>query len=566
MLLRSVGFGLLISILIGSPIQSVSAGAVIAGVQTQGKSASGNAVANEEYIAVYNNGDEPIDVTDWCLYYGSSTDATQTKLLCLISPSVDVKFKLPAHSFMTFSSNEFAIAHAGFVPSETFSAGISATAGHIHLQDSSKIEVDKIGWGSAAHPETAAAPAHEVGKILERLMVSEEPLIFQDTGNNLADIHSVVLGILPADGLVEEIIAPDVCANIEGMQANVPNGYLLDENDLCAQDVCLNLEGLQKTLPNDYIFEDVAKCVEEPLENSTVLITELLPNAKSYDAGNEFIELYNPNSKRLNIGGYKLQVGPGFSKSFSVPDQLLEPFAYASFSDILTGLVLPNSSGSLRLVAPAGNVVSQTDEYSAPLEDESWGLIDDVWQYTNRLTPGSANLERLLLPVDESDAQSFSIAPCPAGKYRNPDTGRCKKAAEDDTELKTCEIGQERNPQTNRCRSVAASSTGLVACKEGQERNPETNRCRGAQTTAATLKPCDLGEERNPETNRCKKSSSAAGVQSLAAVKDLPSSPVLSKPKYWLAAFAVTGAFGYAAFEWRRELLAQLVRIKFFKS
>lgn len=75
------------------------------------------------------------------------------------------------------------------------------------------------------------------------------------------------------------------------------------------------------------------------------------------------------------------------------------------------------------------------------------------------------------------------LSGCPEGKFRNPETNRCKNIVTT-ASLTPCRAGQERNPDTNRCRKVASAST-FAACKEGQERNPETNRCRNIAVAAA---------------------------------------------------------------------------------
>lgn len=49
--------------------------------------------------------------------------------------------------------------------------------------------------------------------------------------------------------------------------------------------------------------------------------------------------------------------------------------------------------------------------------------------------------------------------PCPPGKERNPDTGRCRKiktakAPKGSKQKKPCPPGKERNPETGRCRKI----------------------------------------------------------------------------------------------------------------
>lgn len=94
-----------------------------------------------------------------------------------------------------------------------------------------------------------------------------------------------------------------------------------------------------------------------------------------------------------------------------------------------------------------------------------------------------------------------SLAPCPEGKYRNPETNRCKKI-EEEPEEKTCSEGYYLNESTNRCNKI--KETTEKTCEEGYYLNTATNRCNKLPTEKEQT-PCKEGYERNPETNRCRK-------------------------------------------------------------
>jgi hypothetical protein len=238
-----------------------------------------------------------------------------------------------------------------------------------------------------------------------------------------------------------------------------------------------------------------------------------------------------------------------------LPDQTIEPGEYKAFSDTVTGLVLPNSTAELRLVAPDGTVVSTTQAYTSPAENMAWAVIGTSWQYTNQPTPGAANVASLEDSEPVGDEEVSTLAPCPTGQYRNPDTNRCKLLATAASALTPCKEGQERNPETNRCRSVLSAVSSLVPCKENQERNPETNRCRAIESAEGTQKPCDEGEERNPDTNRCRKIPSAANSSGINKVKDVASAVAGKSVRWWVAGAAVLTALGYAVYEWRHDVV-----------
>lgn len=504
-----VGLASVLSVLVlSSNASAISPNVVIAQIQTGGATA-----ATQEFISMYNNSSAAVDVTNWCLVYSSSSDATQTTIGCL--GSIDTEVDMSAHSYITAATSKYVVANPGFTPTITVSSGLASAGGHIKLLDANKNEVDRLGYGTATNPETTAAVAPGPGRTLERLDPNFP--ILKETDNNAADF------------------AVDICQNIEGVQAIIPPGYE-------------NADGLGCTLI-------------PALEDATLLITELLPNAVSTDTGNEFIEVYNPNARAVNLKNYRLELGPSFTKSFVLPDQLLASGGYASFSDTQTGIVLPNTSATLRLIAPAGNIVDMTATYDAPTDNMAWAIIGETWQYTNQPTPGAANLVSIEPGVGGGTDSPDELEPCPAGKFRNPDTNRCKNIEDGEGSLTPCAADQVRNPETNRCRSVLTTGSNLTPCQPGQERNPETNRCRAtASTASATLKPCAANQERNPETNRCrnKASSVAAGK-----VKDIAAEQIGGSHNGWLlTGGVVAAAAGYGVWEWRSEVAAFGRRLK----
>ena len=170
---------------------------------------------------------------------------------------------------------------------------------------------------------------------------------------------------------------------------------------------------------------------------------------------------------------------------------------------------------------------------------------DGKWVWTTTPSPNGTNV--ITAPIE-------IIAPCPAGKYRNPETNRCRNIEEAINELTACNEGYTRNPLTNRCRKNTSSATSsLTPCREGQVRNPETNRCRSIASEVASLVPCNDGYERNPATNRCKKVLGASVTKA-----EYPVEPYATSGQgagiWWGLAGVAAGALGYAVWEWRREL------------
>lgn len=505
---------------------------VIMQLQTGG---NGSGTASQEFILLYNSSDLDINITDWCLEYSSASNGlTFNTLSCVETADDRTEIWLSADGYATFSTSEFKLANPGFTADFTFSAGIAGAGGHVKLVDHTQQEIDRVGWGSAVNAEgSSPAPTHSAGELLTRNSLA--PLI--DTDSNLADFSSEPIMEEIVGGLYEQETIIDACPNLEDVQNIVPEGYGIDESGMCKLDVCLNLDGLQVALPEGYqklVGSD--ECSLIPLENAVIFITELLPNAPSLDTGQEFIELYNPNNRAVNLEGYRLQIGPGFTKEYVFTSRTINPGQFIVVSDSETGVVLPNSTGQqLRVISPAGNTVSSSSAYVNADDDVSWALVEDQWIFTNQITRGSANKPYLEPAVDEVQGTTSVLAPCAAGKFRNPETNRCKTIATGTSQLVPCDADETRNPETNRCRKTSTATSDLVPCEEGQERNPDTNRCRNVASVLS-----DATE--------------------LPQIVDVKTVSTAGQINWSVIVVAIIGTIGYMVYEWRSEIQHRFAR------
>ncbi len=530
-------------------------------VQTEG-ALSG--AATEEFVLLKNTSSEPIHITNWCIEYSSLNDNVGFEV-CVEAPDETTEIWLEADGLLSFSTQSFVDINMSFNPDYLMSGGMASASGHLRLWDAEGIEIDKVGWGSAVNPEGVAVNRHLVGEVLSRNFEAEH----LDTDMNNVDFTSTTILSVVTSGVYEEERLIDVCLNIDGLQLEVPVGYATDEEENCYEDFCLNIDGLQLVAPDGYEKTPEEGCTVIPLEDAKLVITELYPNAPSVDTGQEFIEFYNPGDKTVELLGYVLQVGPTFTKEVVLESGFVKAGEYITFSDAETGLILPNSSGvELRLVAPAGNLVSESPIYSDAQDDESWSLIDDQWIWTNQITPGNSN-KLSVVSVEKTLASTTStFGPCPEGKFRNPETNRCKNIETAVSQLVPCDEDEFRNPETNRCNKISSSSSTLTPCKPGQVRNPETNRCRSISSTSS-LKPCPEGQERNPETNRCRTVTTlnaSSNITPAESVMDVPIEQVPGQINWLVISLAVGGTFLYMMYEWRVEIIQKYRQVRLARN
>jgi len=124
-------------------------------------------------------------------------------------------------------------------------------------------------------------------------------------------------------------------------------------------------------------------------------LSEILPNPATpqTDANDEFIELYNPNTKPFDLGGFILQVGLSTTHKYTFPDNtFLQPQQFGVFYSSDTGLSLSNSSGQVEFLDPSGTVLEQSDIYSTAKDNYAWVFAQGSWQWTTAPTPGAKNV------------------------------------------------------------------------------------------------------------------------------------------------------------------------------
>lgn len=287
--------------------------------------------------------------------------------------------------------------------------------------------------------------------------------------------------------------------------------------------------------------EETDEELPAPCLAEDVVISEILANPTGADStGGEFIELLNQGTEPIELTGCNLTTDK--LANFPLTDIVIPAGGYFAVG-LADGLL--NGGGTVALVSDNQELLV---EYSELGDDEAWANIDNVWQVTKVPTPGAANQPTPVVEDDE-DETTDELAPCPAGKFRNPATNRCKSIATVASSLLPCKAGQLRNPLTNRCRSILSSGSSLKPCRTGYARNPATNRCRKVLSARTSLVPCREGYERSPETNRCRRTS-GAGPTGVASFPE-PGPAEVHNGVFLLMSSLV---LGYGLYEYRLDL------------
>jgi hypothetical protein len=507
-------FSLLLPILSVSTASAETLSPTLIFTEVKVRTDTTNLLDYDEFIEIYNASEQPIDLADYNVEYFNTTTPPLTQ-----QPIQKPLFEylLDSKSQLTLAKQPIQIANSKQLP---FSS-LSDSGGRLRLVTSEGVIVDEIAWTNTQSTATTSGVYPSV--------------VYQCNSSTALCNSNRSQSFLRSKTEDGTFVITDPI-----WQLGLPSpssSELLDYPDSGSEPV--------PEIPPPDTLPNEEETPEKVVTCEGIVISELVPNPAGADTGKEFIELYNPTNEAISLTGCSLQTSSS-TKKYALPDIVMQPSTYSSFMDSITELVLPNSAGgTVWLLSPSEELSSVV--YPGSIDDDaSWALIGTTWQISYTATPAAKNIPT-------------PIKPCPAGQTRNLDTDRCQAPVVTAVAtLAPCKVGQERNPETGHCRVVASAVSSLVSCKQGQERNPETNRCRNI-TTDSNLAPCDEGQERSPDTNRCRKIANNSG-NTLAAVTDVPSATV-NHPKWWLAVLAVTLAFGYAVYEWRRDISIQITNL-----
>jgi hypothetical protein len=143
--------------------------------------------ASDEFVELYNNTGNDIDLNGWSLYYKSSTGKTWTKRASIGQNSI-----IRSHDY-------YLLANSRAGADTVMTSGMSQTSGVIQIKDNNGTLIDLLGWGSADTFETEAAASPQAGEVLFRAFDN-----MQDSENNFEDFNISANETPKAQPIVEQ--------------------------------------------------------------------------------------------------------------------------------------------------------------------------------------------------------------------------------------------------------------------------------------------------------------------------------------------------------------------------
>ncbi len=292
-------------------------------------------------------------------------------------------------------------------------------------------------------------------------------------------------------------------------------------------------------------------------------------------ACSDYVKLVNSSDEPINLTQYRLRVGAygdssTISNTFNWHESTMSPEdeymlnPHESFVVHLRDDLKPiglTATGKYAWVedyfgTTTYDSVQYPDMTLAKYSGFSWAYdsMDATWKAG---IPSPQTVENAFPPAPTdapavSNSNDSTLVACGVNQYRSPETNRCRALVS--TILTPCRDGQYRSEDTGRCRSIVQTvAASLKPCGDDQFRKPDTGRCKKIASTEDVIQPCDAGWERNPETNRCRKVKATSMPLAAFPVESIGSSASRNATALGVGG-VMLGAFGYAAWEWRREV------------
>lgn len=348
--------------------------------------------SNGQFISLYNNTSDEIDMSTVQLAYYNYYDLTSTKLTS--SRYISLNGKLASHSYYLVSDGAMVICYKMTVNSQ--SLGFSSTAGTVQVtQNGPNNLLDSVSWSKTAVTTPAGVqtlPSATNG-FLQRAWVEGIAKTANDPWISVTPSPSDACELQTQIGASSTPSAPTASDVPQIVKTVAP------VSDMAVTDNNLGLVAPE--------------------------ITELFPNPADpeTDDADEFFELYNPNDAVFNLSNYRVEAGTSYSRGYTFSTETLQPKSYTVFKITETNLQLANSEGQARLLSPDGTTLSETPSYEDAPEGESWSIIKDSWQWTDNPTPGAINLPSTVLSANSKTAKTTTAKTTSSKKSTTKTTG-----------------------------------------------------------------------------------------------------------------------------------------------
>ncbi len=135
------------------------------------------------------------------------------------------------------------------------------------------------------------------------------------------------------------------------------------------------------------VSADVIQEAVDVFESVEIVLSELYPAPDGDDRALEFIELYNPHAFEVSLAGWSLT---DTKRTYFFTTEVVPANEYLLVERQRSKIALNNTGDTVMLVNPLGDIVDVSTYAQAP-NDASWSMYNDMWQWTESVTPEEEN-------------------------------------------------------------------------------------------------------------------------------------------------------------------------------
>ena len=374
--------------------------------------------SEDEFIELFNNGQETIDLKDWKL--SDSTTKKYTIKQGILKPSDYLVFKrsMTGIALNNTGGDEVKLysPNGSVVDQASYPGSASEEQSYVRNEDATWVWSSKVTAGTKNIVEgKSAAPIIAIDADTEIAVNQWANFDASDTVS--PDGKKLSFNWDFGDG------SDDEGANVEhkflkegvySVRLKVDDGTNNSEKELVVT-VKLN--------------SDFVGGYNGTNDVSVLNISEILPNPVGSDT-TEFVELFNPTDEDLDISGLKLDDEEGGSKAYTFPDNtIILAHEYKVFGRQDTKLALNNTSDSVRILYPDGTIIQEI-RFDDVVEGVSYVRDSEgTWLWTSNITPGAENFVAIIPEVKgtkiiKGKSNSVkSVINTTLGKLRDEDIG-----------------------------------------------------------------------------------------------------------------------------------------------
>ena len=346
--------------------------------------------ANKEWIELWNNSEENVNLNGWRLYSKDNT------------PDIALSGIMTSQGFFILErSDDLSLP---YIKADLIYKGALGNSGeYLILQDNNGNIVDKID-ASASWPSGDNITKQTMQLTFGNL-VPESGILIKNWITSVAtpkeqNKELEIINKKEKQEISNSQILNDKIEQSEIQQSGTKLPNVEKEN------VVQDSEVINKKTEYKYVNVDYK-----------ILISEFMPNPDGNDTETEWIEIFNASDKEAQIGGFILDDKQGGSTEYIIPfGTNILPQAVLVFKRQDTKIALNNADDMVRLLYPSGEVLAQV-VYDKAEENQSasLNLNDNKFYWTENITPGEINIivssQKSIIKDGEIKQNIFEVQP-----------------------------------------------------------------------------------------------------------------------------------------------------------